>query len=127
MKIDFWREKGRIYLKENKLTQVKFRLTAEELDLWQKKANERNLSLPKFSKQIVNQAVTLGKLKQPKVDKDQGAEIIKQLAKLGGNVNQLAKWCNTNKINATEQQIKALDSNLERVQEELKLIWQQLK
>ena len=109
------------------LTQVKFRLNAEELEVWQQKANERHMTLPKFSKQIVNQVITQGKLKQPKINQEQGAEVITHLAKLGGNVNQIAKWCNMNKTNATNDQIERLEYNLERVQKELELIWQLLK
>lgn len=114
-------------MSSKELTQVKFRLNAEELEVWQQKANERNMTLPKFSKQIVNQVIMQGKLKQPKINQEQGAEVITHLAKLGGNVNQIAKWCNINKTNATNDQIERLEYNLERVQKELELIWQQLK
>ena len=82
-------------MSSKELTQVKFRLNAEELEVWQQKANERNMTLPKFSKQIVNQVITQGKLKQPKINQEQGAEVITHLAKLGGNVNQIAKWWGT--------------------------------
>lgn len=114
-------------MSDKKLTQVKFRLTKEELEVWQQKADEQHISLPKFSKQVVNQVITQGKLKQPKINKEQGTQVIKHLAKLGGNVNQIAKWCNTHQHQVSEEQAKSLSYNLERVQEELKLIWQQLK
>lgn len=115
------------FLSETKLTQVKFRLNEEELALWQEKAEERHLSLPRFSKQIVNKVITQGKLKQPKINKEQWGEVIRHLAKLGGNVNQIAKWCNTHQTDVTDKQRQQLTYNLERVQEELKVIWQQLK
>lgn len=108
-------------------TQVKFRLNEEELAAWQQKANERNLTLPKFSKQVVKQAIIHGKVKQPKIDKQQGAEIVKHLAKLGGNVNQMAKWCNTHKADVSPVQAQALQDSLDAVREELKRVWQQLK
>lgn len=108
-------------------TQVKFRLNEEELAIWQKKASERNLTLPKFSKLVVEQAITHGKVKQPKIDKQQGAEIIKHLAKLGGNVNQIAKWCNIHKADVSPVQAQDLQNSLETVREELKNLWQQLK
>lgn len=114
-------------MSENKLTQVKFRLNAEELEIWQKKADEQHMTLPKFSKQIVNQVITEGRLKQPKINQEQGAEVIRHLAKLGGNINQIAKWCNTIKDQATDEQIDRLAYNLERVQKELEVTWQQLK
>ena len=114
-------------MSSKELTQVKFRLNAEELEVWQQKANERNMTLPKFSKQIVNQVITQGKLKQPKIKQERGDEVITHLARLGDNVNQIAKWCNMNKNSATSTQIERLEYNLERVQKELELIWQQLK
>lgn len=108
-------------------TQVKFRLNEEEVTRWQEKANERNLSLPKFSKQVVEQAITHGKIKQPKIDKQQGTEILKHLAKTGGNINQIAKWCNTHKDEVSDNTAERLAFNLEQVRKELNAIWQQLK
>ncbi|EGO8990967.1 plasmid mobilization relaxosome protein MobC [Enterococcus faecalis] len=107
--------------------QVKFRLNEEEMTRWQEKANERNLSLPKFSKQVVEQAITHGKIKQPKIDKQQGADILKHLAKAGGNINQIAKWCNTHKEEVSDNVAERLAFNLEQVRKELNAIWQQLK
>lgn len=114
-------------MNEEKLTQVKFRLNEEELTLWQEKANDLNMTLPKFSKSIVEQVIQNGRIKQPKIDKDSGAEIIRQLAKLGGNVNQIAKWCNQNKHEVTSERADKLAHNLECVQKELANLWQQLK
>lgn len=108
-------------------TQVKFRLNEEELAIWQQKATERNLTLPKFSKQVVEQALTHGKVEQPKMDKQQGTEMVKHLAKLGGNVNQIAKWCNTHKADVSPVQAQDLENSLDTVREELKRVWQQLK
>ena len=67
-------------------TQVKFRLTEEELPQWLEKAKERSLSLPKFSKQIVQQALTQGKIKQPKIDKQQGIEMIHQFILISNGI-----------------------------------------
>jgi len=114
-------------LENKKVTQVKFRLNEEELKEWKLKADERNLTLPKFSKQIVNQTISKGKLKQPKINSQQGAEVIRQLAKLGGNVNQIAKWCNSHQSAVSDEQAKQLADNLDHVQKELSNIWQQLK
>ena len=108
-------------------TQVKFRLTEEELPQWLEKAKERSLSLPKFSKQIVQQAIAQGKIKQPKIDKQQGIEIIRQLAKIGGNINQIAKWCNTHKETVTPETAERFAHNLEQIRKELQTLWQQLK
>ena len=70
-------------LKKSKSTQVKFRLNDDELKVWKARASERNLTVPKFAKQTVQQAIDKGRIKQPKIDKGQGVEIIKHLAKTG--------------------------------------------
>lgn len=110
-----------------KATQVKFRLNPDELAVWQQKATERNLSLPKFSKQVVAQTIQQGKLKQPKIAQPQAVELAKQLAKIGGNVNQIAKWCNTHPNVTNSLEVQAMQSALTSVQKELKAIWQQLR
>ena len=108
-------------------TQVKFRLNEEERRVWQERASERNLTLPKFSKQIVEQAITHGKIKPPKIDKQQGTEILKHLAKTGGNINQIAKWCNSHKDQVSDDVAERLAFNLEQVRKELNTLWRQLK
>lgn len=107
-------------------TQVNFRLNEQEKERWQKQADQMNMTLPKFSKYLINLFFDSGKIKPPKIDKQQGVEIAKNLGKLGGNVNQIAKWCNTHKEELSDEQAKRLSYNLEQVQEELKEIWQQL-
>lgn len=97
------------------------------MGLWLEKAKERNLSLPKFSKQVVQQAITQGKIKQPKIDKQQGIEMIRHLAKIGGNINQIAKWCNIHKETVTPETVERFAYNLDQIRKELQTLWQQLK
>ncbi len=111
---------------KSKYTQVNFRLTEKERDNWQEYADNQNMTLPKFSKYLINLFLETGKIKQPKINKNQGANINKDLGRLGGNVNQIAKWCNQNKNNISEENIKDLNRNLSCVKEELAKIWQQL-
>lgn len=73
------------------------------------------------------QAIAQGKIKQPKIDKQQGIEIIRQLAKIGGNINQIAKWCNTHKETVTPETAERFAHNLEQIRKELQTLWQQLK
>ena len=114
-------------LKKSKSTQVKFRLNDDELKVWKARASERNLTVPKFAKQTVQQAIDKGRIKQPKIDKGQGVEIIKHLANTGGNLNQIARWCNSHKEEQSEELANRLAFNLEEVRKEIHEIWQQLK
>lgn len=122
---DFESERG-LTLSKSKYTQVNFRLTEKEKEEWQEQANNLNMTLPKFTKHIMNGFFQFGYIKQPKINKQQGAEIAKHLGRLGGNVNQFAKWCNTHKEDVSDEQAKRLADNLEIVQKELKKAWQQL-
>lgn len=112
--------------KKRHYTQVNFRLTEAEKERWQKQASSLNMTLPKFSKHLINLFFDSGTIKQPKIDKQQGTEIARHLAKLGGNVNQIAKWCNTHQHDISDVQAKRLAENLAHVQKELKQVWQQL-
>lgn len=112
--------------KKRNYTQVNFRLTETEKERWQKQASSLNMTLPRFSKHLINLFFDSGTIKQPKIDYQQGTEIARHLAKLGGNVNQIAKWCNTHQHDVSDIQAKRLAENLEHVQKELKKIWQQL-
>lgn len=109
-----------------KYTQVNFRLNERELERWQAQADSQHVTLPKFSKDLINLFFETGKIKQPKIDKQVGAEIARNLGKLGGNVNQIAKWCNTHQHDISEEQAERLAYNMEQVRKELKKIWQQL-
>lgn len=108
------------------LTQVKFRLNEKEKEVWLEQANSLNMSLPKFTKYIMNSLIELGYVQPPKLDKQQAVKISKDLNKIGGNINQIAKWCNTNKHEFSENDALRMSYNLKQVQEELKEIWRQL-
>ncbi|MHB9985433.1 plasmid mobilization relaxosome protein MobC, partial [Enterococcus faecium] len=53
--------------------------------------------------------------------------IARDLAKAGGNINQIAKWCNTHQHDVDPGDAQRLSENLKIMQKELQKIWQQLK
>ncbi|HFX3783762.1 TPA: plasmid mobilization relaxosome protein MobC, partial [Enterococcus faecium] len=48
-------------------------------------------------------------------------------AKTGGNINQIAKWCNTHQHDVAPGDAQRLSENLKIMQKELQKIWQQLR
>nr|WP_011587297.1 MobC family plasmid mobilization relaxosome protein [Enterococcus faecium]ABG78631.1 putative mobilization protein [Enterococcus faecium] len=67
------------------------------------------------------------RLVTPKVAPDIAQAIARDLAKAGGNINQIAKWCNTHQHDVAPGDAQRLSENLKIMQKELQKIWQQLK
>lgn len=70
--------------------QINFRVTEEEYAILLHKAEEAGLSPTKYAKQ---QALK-GKVKAPVITKDIGKLILPEIAKIGSNVNQIARKLN---------------------------------
>ena len=82
-------------------------------------AEALQMSVPAFVKRQNARLVT------PKVAPD--IAIARDLAKAGGNINQIAKWCNTHQHDVAPGDAQRLSENLKIMQKELQKIWQQLK
>ncbi|HAR0572266.1 TPA: MobC family plasmid mobilization relaxosome protein, partial [Enterococcus faecium] len=67
------------------------------------------------------------RLVTPKVAPDIAQAIARDLAKAGGNINQIAKWCNTHQHDVASGDAQRLSENLKIMQKELQKIWQQLR
>ena len=71
---------------------IKIRVSEIELDEIKTKAAEADLSISDLFRQLVLNT----RLRQTRVDK----ELIRQVARIGSNINQLARWANTRKERA---------------------------
>ncbi|MGK3862500.1 plasmid mobilization relaxosome protein MobC, partial [Enterococcus faecium] len=80
------------------------------------------MSVPAFVKAKAQNA----RLVTPKVAPDIAQAIARDLAKAGGNINQIAKWCNTHQHDVAPGDAQRLSENLKIMQKELQKIWQQL-
>ncbi|MEN2277656.1 plasmid mobilization relaxosome protein MobC, partial [Enterococcus faecium] len=63
----------------------------------------------------------------PKVPPDIAQAIARDLAKAGGNITQIPKWCNTHQHDVAPGEAKPLSENLKIKQMELQKKCQQLK
>ena len=68
---------------------IKIRVSEIELEEIKTKAAEADLSISDLFRQLVLNT----RLRQTRVDK----ELIRQIARIGSNINQLARWANTRK------------------------------
>lgn len=99
--------------KRTKLVGV--RLTEEEYSVIINKANSLNLTPASF----LRDAGLNKKVSMPKVDREAGIQLVKQLQAVGTNLNQLTKVANaTGNIEAEKQ--------LQAVREVLNEVWQSL-
>lgn len=92
--------------------QINFRVSEVEYERLSAMAKELNMSVPTFCKKKAQGA----RIRYPKINKESGLEIARELRAIGNNVNQLTKRANKgNEVSAEE---------LKEVQKELQGIWQ---
>lgn len=91
--------------------QINFRVTEEEYAILLHKAEEAGLSPTKYAKQ---QALK-GKVKAPVITKDIGKLILPDIAKIGSNVNQIARKLN--------QGGSPILSEFKEIQAEFETLW----
>jgi hypothetical protein len=90
---------------------LKLRVTPEEKTAFEFAAAENGMSLSDF----VRQRLMGGRLRRTAEER----ESIRQLARIGANLNQLARWANTHKSNAEALEIMLC---LDQLRDELKTI-----
>ena len=104
-------------------TQISFRVSEGEYLKLQQSAETLNMTVPAFVKKKAQGA----KLVTPKLEKETGIQLSRELRDIGKNVNQIARWCNQRKEEELQaNEVERLEENVQRVQEELNRIWQQL-
>ena len=98
--------------------QINFRVSESEYEKLKQSAETLNISVPAFCKKKAQGA----RLVTPKFDKASQRSIIRDLSGIANNINQIAKWCNTNPNGDKEE----LNRNLKIIRERLNNVWQQL-
>ncbi|MDR6434627.1 plasmid mobilization protein [Brucella pseudogrignonensis] len=80
---------------ENKTEFWKLRLTDEEKAVWQSRADTAGLTLSAYVRRCVEGGITHTNSAQPSlVERD---TIIRELSRIGGNLNQIARYINADK------------------------------
>jgi len=91
--------------------QINFRVSEDEFQRLEQLATSVGISVPTFCKKKAQGA----KMKPPAIDREGAFEIARELRKIGGNVNQIAK-----QLNQGQQFV----DRIEGLEKELHELWQ---
>ena len=112
------KERKRAIRKEPR--QISFRVSEDEYLKLQQSADTLNMSVPNFVKKKAQGS----RLVSPKFDKETGESIISDLRRIGNNLNQIAKYCNTHRHSGVE--LEKFNDNVEQMVKEVNELWQRL-
>lgn len=103
--------------------QINFRVNEQDYEKLKASADNLSMSVTAFAKMKVQNA----RVVKPKFDKESSLQMIKELNRIGNNVNQIATYCNMKQSTRFGSTIDNLiEKNLKEVQRELAALWQQL-
>ena len=96
------------------------RCSPQEMERWRHAASLHGLSLARYVRILVNENyLELPRIteKYPKSDKPQiDPALLRQIAAIGNNLNQIAYWCNTHK---SRQEAEPVERGIQAMREEL--------
>lgn len=94
---------------------VKLKLWAHERDAWYQAADAEGLSLADLIRQRMGNArLSLETKAKPVPVKRVDPELIRELGRIGNNLNQVGRWANTYKADAGADQVLAVLLAIER-------------
>ena len=90
-----WRGRPRVDDPKGKVIRV--RCTAEDRAFLAETAAKAGLSMAAFLRTIAFGTAGARAVKRPNIERAQLAQLLGEIGKLGSNVNQIAKWANTDR------------------------------
>lgn len=105
--------------------QISFRVSDDEYLKLKQSAETLNMSVPAFVKSKAQGS----RLATPKIDVETRKNIVRDLNSMGTNINQIAKWFNSNHemaMNLSEAKYDDLLLQIKGFKEELNEVWQRL-
>ncbi len=98
-----WR--GRPRVDQAKGRRIAVRLTDADHSFLEQTAKEAGLSVGAFLRTIALGTAGARAVKRPSIDRKQLAKLLGEIGKLGSNVNQIAKWANTDRAAPSRAEI----------------------
>lgn len=98
--------------KRQNIHQARFELrcSVEELATWRCASAKHGVSLARYIRSCLNRGPVLAK--HPQAD----PALLRQIAAIGNNVNQIAFWCNAHK---SKQEVRLVEEGIQAIRDEL--------
>lgn len=114
--------------KKIRTERFELRCSQEELELWQRTASAHGVRLSQFARMLLTENyLELLRITEnyPKSDKPQtDPALIRQIAAIGNNLNQIAHWANTYK---SQQEATTVAEEVQRTREALERLLESAK
>lgn len=104
--------------------QISFRVSEEEYLKLKHNAEVLNMSVPAFVKSKA-QGTKYLKPVEPKIAKEDSAQMVRQLSAIGNNLNQIARWSNSNDRVPLEKE-EDFRNKFEQLRREVNEVWRRL-
>ena len=112
-----WRGKRRTEEGEAKDEWIGLRVTAADLDRIKEKAQEAGYKIGGYLRALALGSAGPRAVKRPRVEREQLARLLGEIGKVGSNVNQLAKWSNTEKAPASVAELAQIRADIGAMRE----------
>ena len=76
---------------------IAVRITDDDHSFLEQSASQAGLSIGAFLRTVALGTAGARAVKKPRIEREQLAKLLGEIGKLGSNVNQIARWANTDK------------------------------
>ena len=112
-----WRGRKRAEVGEAKGKFIAVRVTTADRTRIAEKAQESGLKIGGYLRALALGSAGPRAVKRPRVEREQLARLLGEIGKLGGNVNQLAKWSNTERSPASLDELAQIRADIATMRE----------
>jgi len=112
-----WRGRKRVEEVEAKEKFIAVRVTAGDRERIAARAQESGLKIGGYLRALALGSAGPRAVKRPRVEREQLAQLLGEIGKLGSNVNQLAKWSNTEKAPASLDELGRIRADIAAMRE----------
>ena len=103
--------------------QINIRVNKVQYAKIQVSARIMGLSVSKYCKHLVMQS----KLRDPKFSDEEYHQLIVNLSRIGNNINQMARRLNQADSEIASEELAMLNTTLSKLDDEVTMVWQQLR
>ena len=103
--------------------QINIRVNEVQYAKIQVSARIMGLSVSKYCKHLVMQS----KLRDPKFSDEEYHQLIVDLSRIGNNINQMARRLNQADSEIASEELAMLNTTLSKLDDEVTMVWQQLR